>query len=135
MVLAGDAAHCTYSRDDYKALEMRWVLTYLIVACNAFSGPGLTGGLLEATPLADVLIEIVERRVSDSGAEKPPRKYAEVRRDAFLNIVKSNVADEYAESVPVGSGGCGRDGPISEDASRVRCRWEAGSQKPGRVAG
>lgn len=87
--------------------------TCLIVACNAFSGPGLTGGLLETTPLADVLIEIVERRVLDSSAEKLLQKYTEVWRDAFLNIVKSNVASEYAESVPVELGGCGRD------ASRV----------------
>ena len=114
---------------------MRWVLTCLIVACNAFSGLGLTGGLLEATALADVLIGIAQRKVSESGAEKLLQKYAEVRRDVFLNIVKFNVVGGYAENVLVGSGGCGRDGPISEDTSRVRCRWEAGSQKSGRVAG
>ena len=114
---------------------MRWVLTCLIVACNAFSGLGLTGGLLEVTALADVLVGIVQRKVSESGAAKLLQRYAEVRRDVFLNIVKFNVAGEYVESVLVGFGGCERDGPNSEDASRVGCRWEAGSQKSSRVAG
>jgi hypothetical protein len=49
---------------------MRWVLTCWIVACNAISGPDLTGGLLEATALADVLIGIVQRKVSDSGCRE-----------------------------------------------------------------
>ncbi|KAL2221986.1 hypothetical protein M432DRAFT_204102 [Thermoascus aurantiacus ATCC 26904] len=61
VLLAGDAAHL----------------------CNPFGGLGLTGGLLDAGALADALIA----RINDNYPDSILDKYAQVRRDVFLNIV------------------------------------------------
>ena len=49
--------------------------------CNPFGGLGLTGGLLDAGSLGDALIAVLNDRVPEGILDK----YAEVRRDIFLN--------------------------------------------------
>ena len=63
VLLAGDAAHL----------------------CNPYGGLGLTGSLLDAAALADVLIAAVKQHASENLQDK----YAEVHRDIFLNVVSS----------------------------------------------
>ena len=89
VLLAGDAARCMYSLGDHRETLVRgWMSADLpIVVCNPYGGLGLTGGLLDAAALADVLVAIVQRKLPASDAEKLLQKYAEVRRDVFLKIV------------------------------------------------
>ncbi len=61
VLLAGDAAHL----------------------CNPFGGMGLTGGILDAGALGDVLLAVMKEGKSDSLLDR----YSEVRRKVFLEIV------------------------------------------------
>ncbi|KAF2651114.1 putative monooxygenase, partial [Lophiostoma macrostomum CBS 122681] len=61
VLLAGDAAHL----------------------CNPFGGLGLTGGLLDAGALGDVLIAVINDGTSESILDK----YDEVRRGVFQNVI------------------------------------------------
>ena len=78
---------------------------------------------------------MVQRKVSDSGAEKPLQKYAGVRRDTFLNIANPMSQANMQRVCQLDPEAVGEMDPFLKDASRVRCRWVTGSQKPGRLAG
>ena len=78
-----------FSLGDHRETLVRgWMSADLpIVVCNPYGGLGLTGGLLDAAALADVLIAIVQRKRPPSDAETSLQKYGEVRRNVFLSIV------------------------------------------------
>ncbi|KIW72481.1 hypothetical protein PV04_00669 [Phialophora macrospora] len=61
VLLAGDAAHL----------------------CNPFGGMGLTGGILDAGALADVLVAVM----NEGKSEKLLDRYSELRRKVFLELV------------------------------------------------
>ncbi|KAJ9638101.1 hypothetical protein H2204_004412 [Knufia peltigerae] len=61
VLLAGDAAHL----------------------CNPFGGMGLTGGILDAGALADVLVAVINERKSEALLDR----YSDLRRKVFLEVV------------------------------------------------
>lgn len=61
VLLAGDAAHL----------------------CNPFGGMGLTGGILDAGALGDVLVAVINERKSEALLDR----YSDLRRKVFLEVV------------------------------------------------